>query len=224
MVSESIVIVASILLALSADTWLDARRQADRRDDHLVSLARDFEQMSERANESLHSADKAAEAGKSLLSYLNNDQNVESGRELQWLGDITFYEVFSPSVGAYEALVASGDIELLDDSQLVRELADFFGSFEDMRASERLLLDTQLHFIESETFSRLAGDHRLGIAGLPSAGEVPIEQWKSSDRFMHGVAHITLRQIDVLADYRFLVNRTNKIRDELAIPGTVYLS
>ena len=84
--------------------------------------------------------------------------------------------------------MASGDIEVLDDSQLVRELVDFFGSFEDMRASERLLLDSQLHFIESETFSRLAGDHRLGLAEIPSAGEVPVDQWKSSDGFMNAIA------------------------------------
>ena len=100
MAGESIVIVASILLALSADTWLDARRQADRRDDHLMSLARDFEQMSESANKSFDTADKAAQAGKNLLNDLNNNHDVEPGRALEWLVDITYYEVFSPSFGA----------------------------------------------------------------------------------------------------------------------------
>ena len=171
MAAESFVIVASILLALSADAWLDARRQDDQRADHLLSLARDFEQMSVRANDSFHTAGKAVKSGKKLLDHLINSPIVESGPAQQWLDDLAYYEVFSLSVGAYEALVASGNIEPLNDSELVHELAVFFGSFSDMRASERLLLDAQLNFAESETYARLAGDHRLGTSGFPSAGE-----------------------------------------------------
>ena len=91
------------------------------------------------------------------------------------LWHLIFYEVFTPSIGAYQALVASGNIELLENDRLKRELADFFGSFEDVRASERLLLDTQIEFFGSKTFSQLAGWHRMGQAGLPVAGKFPID-------------------------------------------------
>ena len=41
MIGESAIIVASILLALSADAWLDSRHQAAQLDGHVAALARD---------------------------------------------------------------------------------------------------------------------------------------------------------------------------------------
>ena len=120
------------------------------------------------------------------------------------------------SIGAICRLVASGDIELLENDELKRELAAFFGSFEDLRESERLLLDTQLIFVQSGAFSRIAGWHRLGVGGLPAAGKVPLEQWSRSDEFMNGVGILTVRQLDVLDDYEFLRTRINNIGEAIA--------
>ena len=165
MIGESAIIVVSILLALSVDTWLDARDQAAQREGHLAALARDFQQMSERVDASYDSANRSVQSGMRLLRQLQEgaDLDPEIAPESLWF--LIFYEVFSPSVGAYDALVASGDIELLENDELKRELAAFFGSFEDLRESERLLLDTQLIFVQSEAFSRIAGWHRLGVGG-----------------------------------------------------------
>lgn len=211
MISESVLIVVSILLALSADAWLDSRNQAAQLDGQMIALARDFDTMLEKVNASYDAANRAAEAGKQLSNLMQEgvDIDPELARELLW--HLVYYEVFSTSGGTYQALLASGNLELLENDELKLELADFFGSFEDVRASERLLLDTQVAFFASESFSRLAGWHRMGQGGVPVAGDFPVDQWPESDVFMNAVGIYTVRQSDVLEDYRYLRNRIQSV-------------
>jgi hypothetical protein len=216
MISESAIIMVSILLALSADAWLDTRRQNAQREGHLAALTRDFSQMSERIDASYEAANRAVQSGMLLLGKLQDDSELDPELAPVWLWNLHFYEVFSPSVGAYEALVAAGNIELLKDNELQRELAAFFGSFEDLRVSERLLVNSQSRFADSELHGRFAGWHRLGMGGLPASGKAPFEQWSSSHEFMNAIGIITVRHIDVLEDYDFLRARIESIGAALA--------
>jgi hypothetical protein len=211
MISESVLIVVSILLALSADAWLDSRKQAVQLDGHVAALARDFDTMLERVNASYDAANRGVESGRHLSILMQEGSEIDPDLAPELLWHLVFYEVFTPSVGAYQALVASGNLELLENDVLKIELADFFGSFEDVRASERLLLDTQVAFFASKTFSYLAGWHRMGQAGLPVAGKFPVDQWSGSDEFMNAVGIYTVRQNDVLEDYRYLRTRIQSI-------------
>jgi len=207
MISESVLIVASILLALSADAWLDSCNQAAQLDGHVAALARDFDTMLERVNASYNAANRGVEAGRQLSILMQEGSEIDPDLAPELLWHLVFYEVFTPSVGAYQALVASGNLELLENDVLKIELADFFGSFEDVKASERLLLDTQVAFFASKTFSHLAGWHRMGQAGLPVAGKFPVDLWSGSDEFMNAVGIYTVRQNDVLEDYQYLRTR-----------------
>ncbi len=211
MISESVLIVASILLALSADAWLDSRNQAVQLDSHVAALARDFDTMLERVNASYNAANRGVESGRHLSIFMQGGSELDPDLAPELLWHLVFYEVFTPSVGAYQALVTSGNLELLENDQLKLELADFFGSFEDVRASERLLLDTQVAFFGSKSFSHLAGWHRMGQAGLPVAGKFPVDQWSGSDEFMNAVGIYTVRQNDVLEDYQYLRTRIQSI-------------
>jgi hypothetical protein len=211
MFSEGVLIVVSILLALSADAWLDSRNQATELESHLAALGRDFDTMLERVNASHNAASRGVDAGRQLSTFMQEGSEIvpELARELLW--HLVFYEVFTPSPGAYQALVASGNLEVLQNDRLKLELTDFFGSFEDVRASEKLLLDTQIAFFASDTFSQLAGWHRMGKAGVPVAGNFPVDQWSGSDEFMNAVGIYTVRQADVLEDYQYLRNRIQSI-------------
>jgi hypothetical protein len=167
MISESALIVLSILLALSADTWLDSRNMASQQDRYLAALARDLSQMKVNVEESFHAANRGVEAGIRLSILLQERAEIDANLAREWLWHLVFYEVFSPSIGAYEALLVSGNIEFLENEELKLELADFFGSFQDTVASEQLLLDTQIALFASDSFSHLAGWHRMGQAGVP---------------------------------------------------------
>ncbi len=203
--------MASILLALYADAWLDERKQAAQLDSQLAALARDFETMLARVNASHDSASRGAAAGKQLSEWMQSGADIDpaAGREKLW--HLVFYEVFTPSPGAYQALVDSGNLGLLDNTALKQELADFFGSFEDVRASEKLQLDTQIAVFASAAFSELAGWHRMGQAEVPVAGDMPVDRWPASEEFMSAVGILTVRQYDVLEDYEYLRNRIRNI-------------
>ena len=211
MISESVLIVVSILLALSADAWLDSRNQASQLDGHVAALARDFDTMLERVNASHDAASRAVESGRQLSIFMQEDAEIEPALARDLLWHLVFYEVFTPSAGAYQALITSGNLEHLDNDGLTLELADFFGSFEDVKASERLLLDTQIAFFASESFSNLAGWHRMGQGGVPIAGDFPVDQWSGSNAFMNAVGIYTVRQNDVLEDYQYLRTRIESI-------------
>jgi hypothetical protein len=211
MFSEGLLIVASILLALSADAWLGTRNQTAQLDSHVVALGRDFDTMLERVNSSYSAASRGVKAGIELSIFMQDGSEIgpELARELLW--HLVFYEVFTPSPGAYQALLASGNLELLKNERLKFELADFFGSFEDVRASEKLLLETQVAFFTSNSFSQLAGWHRMGQAGVPVAGEFPVDQWSDSEELKNAVAIYTVRQADVLEDYQYLKTRIQSV-------------
>ena len=211
MISESVLIVASILLALSADAWLDSRNQAAQLDGHVAALARDFDTMLDRVNASHDAANRGVESGRRLSILMQENAEIDPALARDLLWHLVFYEVFTPSAGAYQALITSGNLEHLDNDGLTLELADFFGSFEDVRASERLLLDTQIAFFASESFSNLAGWHRMGQGGVPIAGDFPVDQWSGSNAFMNAVGIYTVRQNDVLEDYQYLRTRIESI-------------
>jgi hypothetical protein len=211
MFSESVLIIASILLALSADAWLDSRKQAAQLDQQLLALARDFDTMLERVNASRDSARRGADAGVRLSRLIQDGADIDPADARDWLWHLVFYEVFTPSVGAYQALIDSGNLELLENEALKASLADFFGSFEDVRASELLQLNTQVEIFGSPTFSELAGWHRMGQAGVPVAGDMVIDRWYESDEFANAIAILTVRQHDVLEDYEYLRLRIQAI-------------
>ena len=216
MLTESALIIASILLALSADAWLDARNQSAQLDAHLAAMARDFDTMEERITASHDAALRGVESGRRMLTLMQQGAEIDADLAPEWIWHLVFYEVFTPSIGAYEALIASGNLELLDNDQLKFELADFYGSFEDVRASEKLLLDTQNTWFSSDAFSDLIGWHRMGQGGAPRVGRFPVERWSESDAVMNGIGIYTVRQNDVLEDYRYLGERIRSISAILA--------
>ena len=77
MIGESVIIIVSILLALSADTWLNARNRNAQREGHLAALTRDFSQMSERINASYDAANRAVQSGTLLLGKLQEDSELD---------------------------------------------------------------------------------------------------------------------------------------------------
>ena len=217
LVGEGVVIVVSVLVALSADAWWDSRVADARRDDHLAALRRDFEQMSLRAVESFGVAQAAVAGGTALVTAIGREEgSVVADSAATWLGRLLAYEVFSPSLGAYEAVVASGDLELFDDAGLKRELATFFGSFGDLRTSEQALRSIQHSLLVSPPFGRLIGVHRIVPSGeLAIFDSPPTHLWSGADELLSGLTLLALAQDDVLEDYRFLRQRIRAIQELL---------
>ncbi len=200
-------IIVSVLLALSADAWLQGHQDQARRAEHLASLAIDFAQMSERADSSIGVAERGMNAGSELLLALaERPLTLTPDSAAALIGFLSTYEVFSASTGAYESLVASGDLGLLGDIELSRQLATFFGSFEDLRVSETQLL-VGLRDLAAPELADLVGWHlRLPYYGGRVSGfdELPVARWAESDAFLGAVGRIAILHQVTLEDYRFL--------------------
>lgn len=223
LVAEGVAIVVSILLAFSIQAWWEFRQANQQRLSLVAALDRDFQQMAERAQASFDNADTAVQSGTELLRQLSAEKELNYESAMHLIQMIGPYEVFSPSVGAYESLLSSGGIDLLVDSSLKRELASFFGSFEDMRVSEQILVNNLTRWWQSREFTHLVGFQRLPIPGLPQFefGEAPIEEWKDSEYLASYVSLLTLSQKDVRDDYGYLLERLDTIQEALAVEAAL---
>jgi len=220
LLGEGAVIVVSVLLALSADAWWANHQESQQSKKQLLALARDFEQMSVRADSSLWTAQAGADAGAVLLNDLmGSNPGSIADSAMSMMKAIMFYEVFSPSTGAYEGLISSGGMELIEDEELKRAMEHFFGGFDDMRVSENMLLQAQLGFLEMEDFSRLVGLHQMlpvfetGAAGTTVAR---VRSWSQSDALLNGIAQLPLRHRDVIDDYVLIREAIDQIQVILA--------
>ena len=203
---EGALIVVSVLLALSADAWLERLKERGQLQEHVAALSRDFAQMEERAKRSLLFATRGSESGRKLLEAIYAGE-VDTDSTRYWIGMTQFgHEVFSPSIGAYQALIATGDIELLPDPELKRQLGEFFGSFDDLRPIQ----------------ARLAPMHRTGAYGipLPPEGVFTQEAWGASPEWLHGLGVLVMRHVDVRNDYEFLLESIQDIRARLTVLQT----
>ena len=219
--TEALVIVVSVLVALFAEAWWTQQREIEAAEAQLVSLARDFEQMSARADTSLWNAETAVSTGTALLDALMGPTpEIVADSALGMLLKTVQYEVFSPSTGAYDALVSSGNIELLRDTELKRALSDFFGSFEDVRASESMLLNGQRDFFNSEGYHEQVGARRMRplLMGDPAISPAQTRQWSQSSSLIDGLFNMWVTQTFVLDDYRFLRTSIDDIRARLPEP------
>lgn len=178
--------------------------------------------MAERNAASAQVANRGVTSGFGLLEALGRrDFALLADSSGTWVEELGQYEAFSPSTGAYEALVASGDLELLPDDGLKRSLAEFFGSFEDVRATEEGLRNAQDLFFLSDDFADAMGIHRLlgypdALGQTVSPGRESLERWATSDGFLNGVAWISLSHQSALEDYAFLQAEIDRILPALA--------
>jgi hypothetical protein len=111
LLAEGAIIVVSVLLALSADAWWAERQESRQSREQIHALVRDFDQMAARADSSVATAQAADYAGSKLLRDLEGphpESLADSAMAL--MKAIMFYEVFSPSTGAYQGLIASRSI------------------------------------------------------------------------------------------------------------------
>jgi len=222
LLAEGAAIVTSILLAFAIQAWWDNRIQEEQRQEHLSALTRDFDQMYERAMASHVNAERAVNTGIEILTRISIGTDWNRETATIEISDLFVYEVFSPSIGGYESLVSSGSLEVLSNVTLKRELVDFFGSFEDMRISEQLLIIGLSDYWRSTEFGHLVGVHRMPVPEYPKFDAPPVEDWNDSEFFVNMIAAIALAQKDVMQDYQYLLERIEGIRNGLAEEASVH--
>lgn len=217
---EVVVIVVGILLAFGFDavwtSWDDRARERY----HVQALHTDFRSTIALLEESLETTVRGRESAFRALAEMQAGRLQErTDSVLAWAFYAVNYEVFRPQRGAYDALVNSGEFGLLRSDSLRSALAAYFGTFDDARASERILLDDHREFFHSAVGVEILRFDRLLAAAI--FGETPVATptqaaaLAGSDEFRGWMAALAKDHLDLTDDYTTLMSDAETVLDLL---------
>lgn len=112
-------IVAGVLAALGADAWWENRQEHERERTYLAQIVADTRENERRLDEALAQERMQLEATKAVLGALRSTEPVSDDSARAWLSRRAFY-YSDPRLllGTFEALLQTGDINLLRDDQV----------------------------------------------------------------------------------------------------------
>lgn len=137
--AEGLLIVFSILLAFGIEAWWSERGERDTEAEALEGLRDDFAESLERLAAAMSEHAQVRDASVRLLAMTGPeaDQLVSDlVMDTLVMALIAYPKVF-PVTATYDALIASGRIDLLESSTLRRELARWSTAIADLREEER---------------------------------------------------------------------------------------
>jgi hypothetical protein len=138
LIIEGVVIMVSILMAFGVDAAWDARADAAQERALLIGLAEDFRGAADALQFTRHLHQEKADAAEQLLSWAESggvDQIPAEQVEIaiRW----TFARAtFNPPMGTIGTILGSGRLDLLQDTELVRELTSWSARVANLRTQE----------------------------------------------------------------------------------------
>ncbi|HET7228793.1 MAG TPA: hypothetical protein VFJ16_02190 [Longimicrobium sp.] len=135
--AELTIVVAGILIALAIQSRVDARDDRAREREYLLQLQADLRQTERLVlrDDSIHRV--RDREGVKLLHAFFTPERPPRDSVLVWAINATWYEPRRPIMGTAEALVATGDLSLLEDHALRAAVTEYL-------AENRMLTAEQL--------------------------------------------------------------------------------
>lgn len=181
---EGVVILVSILLAFSIDAWWDARVEQQREREQLVSMLAEFKADLTGVDSVLAAIQGHAKNVESLIALLKSagDEPVKVPGPL--LGSAITWRTSDISMSTLNALMASGDLNLLRNTELRASLAGFPAFLSDVTEDEivaQTFAESQFsEFLAREGLAEIAYAYRQGvqdsdgIPGLTAPDEIAV--------------------------------------------------
>jgi hypothetical protein len=111
--AEFLVVVAGVLVALAVQAWYEGRRDAERERAYLLQLAADLRDT-ERLLDTADVANRASTlAAARFVRAFYEPTRPPRDSVLAWYGRASSYETVRPVTGTVEALIVTGDLNLL---------------------------------------------------------------------------------------------------------------
>lgn len=181
---EGVVILSSILLAFSIDAWWDARVEQQRERQQLVSMLAEFRADLTDLDEVLTSIQGHAKNVETLIALLKaaGDEPVMVPGPL--LGSAITWRTSNVSTSTLDALMASGDLNLLRNTGLRANLAGLPALLLDVAEDEivaQTFAESQMSvFLAREGLAEIAYAYREGVQdpdgvpGLTAPDEISV--------------------------------------------------
>lgn len=167
--AESVAIVASILLAFAIDAWWDDRGERKLEAVLVADLYTDFQASQAHLEDWLTGNRQILKDNTLLVEQLRATAPGEALEvELGWIVSVIGTPTYSPTDATFQALVASGRLELLQDHRLRKGLTNWRQLIDDTQEDElmvrKLVLEKvnpafarQLRLAESFRFELITG-------------------------------------------------------------------
>jgi len=137
--SELIVIAVGVLIAFQVESWRDSVQSRQREQAQLVALAADFNENVARLRDVEAFQRRALGAYREVLAIGTRDVPMPRPDSAYMLfRRVRQFARFEPVTGAYDAMVSSGDLRLLQSQELRAQLAAFVGAAGDGYEDEGL--------------------------------------------------------------------------------------
>jgi len=138
LLAESAAVILSILAAFAIDAWWDGHQERQREHEILAGLRADFQSSRPGLKSRLELARRMAKGNSDLLELTRDRRDSEpltvpDALILAVLGGPTY----EPETNTLDAALASGEIELLQDSEVRAELANWRRILSDTGEDER---------------------------------------------------------------------------------------
>lgn len=137
---ELIVVVVGIFLAFQVDRWYESGQKLEDVRANLIALSEDFAESRELLDASIARHKQSTDSAIRITSI--------SAEEAATITHEDFYTLirhvnvplgFSPVRRTYDAMIATGEIEIIPDAELKRELASFFSLTETIASMQENL-------------------------------------------------------------------------------------
>lgn len=141
-VAEFFVVVSGIVVALWLQAWWQGRQEASREGAYLRQMAADLRETERRLGESDRLARDGERAGALLVRAYYSPEAPPADSVLAWLRRANPYEAARPVTGTIEALVLTGDLNLIRDAGVRAAVTGYLDE-------ARLQVETQQVFVQS---------------------------------------------------------------------------
>ena len=174
-VTEFVVIVVGVLVALQFEEWRDEREAQSRGRAAVVALRADLAETLARIEGDIRRQNRTLEAQRQLLQLSEGSADLPPPDSMAALVTrAIMYQRLEPVTGSYDALVNAGDLRIIPDSELRSELAALFAVMGEGYEDEGLSMALRMQMIAAlaNTSDALAvtGSALRGPLGLPPGG------------------------------------------------------
>ena len=173
LVTESVVIIFSVLVAFSVDAWWENHQARSSAQNHVESVLAELNSVSSRLDRSIRNGRIAEDAAKAWLADAPNMQ-YDSLNSL--LGDLVMWSTADVTVPSIRSLISSGAVDLIADPNLRTWIQGFPTVVDDFVEEE----EGSIAFIDTAFVPYLA-DHGVSLGnsdplGMGFQGRAPQDQ------------------------------------------------
>lgn len=176
--AEGFVVVVSILLAFWIDAWWDGYKDSKRQASQLIAMREEFFDSVTALDTLLQIVQQHADRVDELISVLKEAEGATIEVPGHLLGYAIGWRTSDVSTSTLNALIASGDLNLVRNEKLRRDLAGLPAVLLDVTEDEVMAMEfaesIMASFLAREGLAEAAYANRpsLGISGAPASAVV----------------------------------------------------